>query len=324
MSESRARAVLYMKSKVIWTRKENMAETDPDGYLFANGTHRTKILPEDLPEWYVYGYMYKRQGYMSARGVKHLLYVPNYTFDNHLHKYDSLFISYDELIEPYEFDNGRQWYKGYDQVLSGSVLVDFVKAAGKYSCYDIGGILSEIARKKEFFYERNPEQARADYKSNLSEYFGRRLPYRGREYILGGDGGKKPFFDNCFCVPVNYSNEQVKAACIILYRSLARKDLTAKINEYAERMNVPPPVLTINGAKIALCSYTKSANFSWRLMMGCDDVIDYVVVYALAHVIEPNRTPRFWAVIENILPDYKERQRKLRSLQERLKSEDWL
>ena len=314
-----------MESKIAY--KDGLsAEHDPDGYLFADGRYRTKILPEHLPEWYVHGYMYKRHGYMSAKGVKHMLYVPNYVFDNHLHKYDTLFISYNELIEPYECDSGFQWYKGYDQILSGPVLVDFVNAAERYSDYDVSEIQEEIARKTEFYYERNPEHARELFKSPLSEEFGRRLPYRGKEYLLGGIGERKAFFDNAFCVPVKYTTAQIKIACVEIYRGLARQDLTAKVREYAVKMGVRPAGMKINGARTALgsCSANNILSFSWRLITGDDDVIDYVVVSALTHIREPNRSPEFWALVESVLPDYKERQRRLRILQERLKSENWI
>ena len=46
---------------------------NPDGYLYAYGHYRTKIFPSELPEWFVRGYMYKTQGYMSAKGVKYLV-----------------------------------------------------------------------------------------------------------------------------------------------------------------------------------------------------------------------------------------------------------
>lgn len=39
--------------------------------------------------------MYKRRGFMSAKGVKYLFHKPNYVF-NHLYKDDVLFISYDK------------------------------------------------------------------------------------------------------------------------------------------------------------------------------------------------------------------------------------
>ena len=147
-----------MESKISWINRELTIIEDPDGYLFACGRYRTKILPADLPEWYVYGYMYKRHGYLSAKGVKHLLYVPNYTVENHLYKYDTLYISYKDKIEPYENDHGSIWYRGYDDAVGSWLIVDFAKAAGKYSGYDVSDIIKETKRKQEWFYEHNPER----------------------------------------------------------------------------------------------------------------------------------------------------------------------
>jgi predicted metal-dependent hydrolase len=57
--------------------------------------------------------------------------------------------------------------------------------------------------------------------------------------------------------------------------------------------------------------------------MADEDVIDYVVVHELAHLIEMNHSVRFWAVVERVLPDYRERQKWLRELQRKLNVEDW-
>ena len=55
--------------------------TTDDGTLYA-GYHRTKILPQDLPAWYVYGRYYKCFGYMNTKGITDLLYEP-YHSSNH-------------------------------------------------------------------------------------------------------------------------------------------------------------------------------------------------------------------------------------------------
>jgi len=129
---------------------------NPDGYLYAYGRYPTKIFPSDLPEWYVYGYMYKTHAYMSAKGVKHLHYKPNYTVDNHLYKYDTLFISYDSPITPtnsYGFD----WLDGYRYVLDGPTMIDFINAAEIYSDYDVSEIRKELEKKRVWYYEQNPK-----------------------------------------------------------------------------------------------------------------------------------------------------------------------
>ena len=158
MSQKRIRNTLYLESKIRVTAHKISAEVNSEGYLFSDGRYATKILPEDLPEWFVYGYIYKRHGYISAKGVKHLLYVPNYLFDNHLHKDDLLFISYNEEIESFKNEDGFIWYNGYDHLVYGSFIVPFVEAAQKYSGYDVNEIQKEIARKREWYFERNPEQ----------------------------------------------------------------------------------------------------------------------------------------------------------------------
>ena len=57
--------------------------------------------------------------------------------------------------------------------------------------------------------------------------------------------------------------------------------------------------------------------------MADNDAIDYVVVHELAHTKEHNHSAKFWAVVTSILPDYKQRQAKLKELQKRLVNEDW-
>jgi len=97
------------------------------------------------------------------------------------------------------------------------------------------------------------------------------------------------------------------------------------VEHYAGLMSASPTAVKINGAKTrwGSCSAKKSLNFSWRLVMADDSVIDYVVVHELAHITEMNHSARFWAIVAGVLPDYKERQKQLKALQKRLNAEDW-
>ena len=44
------------------------------------------------------------------------------------------------------------------------------------------------------------------------------------------------------------------------------------------------------------------------------ELLDYVVVHERAHRKEMNHSPRFWAVVEKELPDYRDRREKLKIL----------
>lgn len=149
--KKRIASTLYMESRIL--HRPLRIETDPDGHLFSDGRYRTKIYASDLPEHFIYGYLYKRHGFISAAGVKHLLYVPDYIF-NHRHKYDTLYISYDEPIRQDAGDHGLKLYDGYKHAVSGALIIDFVDAAEKYSGYDVSDIRRELKRKSDWFDEK--------------------------------------------------------------------------------------------------------------------------------------------------------------------------
>ena len=44
------------------------------------------------------------------------------------------------------------------------------------------------------------------------------------------------------------------------------------------------------------------------------ECLEYVIVHELAHLRENNHSPRFWAIVADALPDYTERQKKLKAL----------
>lgn len=155
---SRIKSTLYMES--YYNIRKGKTVQDPDGYLLSKGIYRTKLRPADLPEWYIEGCMYSGQGYICAKGVKHLVYDPNYTFTNHLFKDDYLFISYDQEITPVKTDLGTSWFEGYDHMLRGWMLVHFIEAVKKYSDFDTTAIEQEIERKKAWYIANNPPEER--------------------------------------------------------------------------------------------------------------------------------------------------------------------
>ena len=53
-------------------------------------------------------------------------------------------------------------------------------------------------------------------------------------------------------------------------------------------------------------------NFNCLLSLVPERVMEYVVVHELAHLIEMNHSKRFWKIVEEIIPDYKEQKRWLK------------
>ena len=162
----RFRSNLYTVQKIVCTEGRHIHVEDKDGYLFAQAIYPTKIKAEDLPEWYVYGRYYKCFGYLSAKGVVDMKYVPS-KYSNHFLKDDFLFISYNTPISENPETSGIiDAYTGYDEQIYGNVILSFLKAARKYSAYDISEIAQMIQDKADWIVQTFPEEY-SDFKFDV-------------------------------------------------------------------------------------------------------------------------------------------------------------
>ncbi|MBU2214615.1 MAG: M48 family metallopeptidase [Patescibacteria group bacterium] len=55
------------------------------------------------------------------------------------------------------------------------------------------------------------------------------------------------------------------------------------------------------------CSSAGNINISTRLLFAPSEVLEYVCIHELAHLIEMNHSKNFWAIVKKIMPDYKEK-----------------
>jgi len=67
------------------------------------------------------------------------------------------------------------------------------------------------------------------------------------------------------------------------------------------------------------CSSDNNINLSSRLLFAPTDVLDYVIVHELAHLKEMNHSDRFWKIVRDIMPNYKEKEKWLSKHGETLK-----
>lgn len=87
-----------------------------------------------------------------------------------------------------------------------------------------------------------------------------------------------------------------------------------RVAYYAEKTGVTYGRITIRNQKTrwGSCSQKGNLNFNCLLMLAPPEVVDYVVVHELCHRKEMNHSPRFWAEVEKVLPDYKIRRQWLK------------
>ena len=80
-----------------------------------------------------------------------------------------------------------------------------------------------------------------------------------------------------------------------------------RVQYWAPKVGVSYGRITIRCQKTrwGSCSSQGNLNFNLLLMLTPPEVIDYIVVHELCHRKEMNHSPRFWAEVERVLPDYK-------------------
>ncbi len=97
-------------------------------------------------------------------------------------------------------------------------------------------------------------------------------------------------------------------------KEVARAALTPIAEDCAEAVGGRIGKITMRDTKgrWGSCSSEGNLNFSWRLAMAPPAVLDYVAAHEAAHLIEMNHGPRFWALVEDLRPDWRDQRSWLR------------
>ena len=98
------------------------------------------------------------------------------------------------------------------------------------------------------------------------------------------------------------------------YREQARKRIAWRTAYFARRMGVTYGRISIRAAKTrwGSCSAEGNLNFHWKLILMPPEILDYVVVHELCHLLERGHGSRFKALMDAFMPDWRDRRAKLR------------
>jgi predicted metal-dependent hydrolase len=98
------------------------------------------------------------------------------------------------------------------------------------------------------------------------------------------------------------------------YKAKACRTMKERVDWYSQVTGLSYARIKISDARQRLgsCSFKGNLNFSWRLMMAPLEIVDYIVVHELVHLVERNHSRPFWQKVGVVLPDYREKEYFLR------------
>jgi predicted metal-dependent hydrolase len=86
------------------------------------------------------------------------------------------------------------------------------------------------------------------------------------------------------------------------------------LSHFAERLAAIAPLLGVAPSRLAIsnarqqwgsCNVMGVIRLNWRLMQARPAIVDYVVAHELAHLKHMDHSPRFWATVESVCPNYR-------------------
>ncbi|CAN5838884.1 SprT family zinc-dependent metalloprotease [soil metagenome] len=170
-------------------------------------------------------------------------------------------------------------------------------------------IESLVSKKAKWIFQKIKEQDYLDavikvpiYQNNST------LPYMGKNYrlrIINHNLNLLIFSNDEFIIYTNRRN--VRRIYEQWLSDIAYPIITPLIVKYSKLLNVSPKKILLKKLKSrwGSATYRNIINLNIHLLKAPLDVIEYVVLHELSHLIERNHSKRFWKIVSDNMYDYK-------------------
>jgi predicted metal-dependent hydrolase len=108
-------------------------------------------------------------------------------------------------------------------------------------------------------------------------------------------------------LPERDKPEEIRGALESWYRWQAKEYITKRTAALAAQHGFEYIGVKIRGQRTrwGSCSSKGNLNFNWKLMMVPAAAVDYVIIHELCHLKELNHSAQFWALVQELCPNYK-------------------
>ena len=156
---------------------------------------------------------------------------------------------------------------------------------------------------------------------------GSRLYYFGKSYYVQlirekRKGIEVGFIHSRFIIkaPVNVTQSALHQAVEAFYKNKAVEKILPLAKKWAETMQVTPAHISFRKAnkRWGSCSATNRISFNYHLMKLPKPLIEYVIVHEFTHICCKNHSAEFWGLVGRFMPDYREKEEKIKRFEKLL------
>ena len=175
--------------------------------------------------------------------------------------------------------------------------------------------IERIVAKKENWINMHIDKIRenATLHYNIENYID--ILFLGQIYHIAYDDTAKTIsLEPNYCVvPQKYADTVVRRLTA-WYKRTCYDILKKRVEYFSLLMNLQPNAFRLTNAKTCwgTCNSNGVVSLNWRLIMLPHDLIDYVVVHELSHLVQMNHSKLFWELVKSVLPDYRTRRNELK------------
>ena len=140
---------------------------------------------------------------------------------------------------------------------------------------------------------------------------GATVPYLGRTLRTVAEPGRTRVHRRGDTLFVPAGEIERDAALERWYRRAAAAEIAPRLDRACAAAGSSYQRLVIRGQRTrwASCSRTGTMSFNWRLLLAPEPVLDYVVWHEVCHLEVMDHSPRFWALLGQHWPGYREHKR---------------
>ena len=172
-----------------------------------------------------------------------------------------------------------------------------------------------ISKRTPWIKAKLKEQSRKPTYKQKEYVSGETFPYLGRNYRLkvvqGNEQSVKMNGGYLVVTILNCeANKPNTVKCLIKdwYQEQAEQRLKEKTKRFSKIVGVYPKSVSVKSYKSrwGSCSSNGELTYNWRIILAPHQIVDYVVVHELCHLLEHNHSPRYWQHVEYHLPNWKD------------------